>query len=265
MPKKKVSFKLERIDMTNTIERFSNRVENYVKYRPGYPPEVLGLFKSELGLTADSVVADIGSGTGMSARMFLENGNVVYGVEPNDAMRAAAEEYLSDFPAFRSIKGTAEETGLDNDSVDFAVSAQAFHWFDQAAAKREFPRILKPGGYVVLIWNQRQVDTTPFLREYEEFLLKYANDYTLVRHENVTEEALEGFLGKPFSRNAFKNVQIFDFDGLKGRLLSSSYMPSESDARYDAMINELETLFAKHAENGRIEVFYDTQVYWSSI
>jgi SAM-dependent methyltransferase len=251
--------------MTNTVERFSNRVRNYVKYRPGYPPEIIGLFRDKLGLTADSVVADVGSGTGISSRMFLENGNTVYGVEPNDAMRSAAEEYLSGFPAFHSIKGTAEKTGLDDDSVDLVVSAQAFHWFDQQAARVEFARILRRGGYVALIWNERQTDTTPFLVEYEQFLLAYANDYSLVRHENVNEEALEGFFQGSYSQEVFKNIQIFDFDGLKGRLLSSSYMPAESDPRYPGMAEELKTLFAKHAESDRIKIFYNTVVYWSTI
>ncbi|MEP6849962.1 MAG: class I SAM-dependent methyltransferase [Acidobacteriota bacterium] len=249
----------------NTVERFSDRIENYVRYRPGYPPEVLDLFRNDLGLEKDSIVADIGSGTGISTKVFLENGNVVFGVEPNDGMRVAAEQYLAAFPSFRSIKGTAENTGLNEASVDFVVSAQAFHWFDQAAARQEFVWILKPSGIVALIWNQRQVDTTPFLIEYEKFLLKYANDYEQVRHENVNEEALGSFFGKSFSQKAFKNVQILDFDGLKGRVLSSSYMPAEPDPRFLRMVSELETLFAKHAENDKIEVLYDTIVNWSSI
>src|SRR5258708_34875832 len=149
----------------NTVERFSNRVQNYVKSRPGYPPEVLDLFKNELGLTAGSVIADIGSGTGISSRMFLENDNIVYGVEPNDAMRAAADRYLAGFHGFRSIKGTAENTGLPDDSVDFVIAAHAFHWFNQREAHREFARILKSSGYLALIWNERQLGTTPFLRE----------------------------------------------------------------------------------------------------
>lgn len=248
-----------------TVERFSNRADNYVKHRPGYPPEVLRLFKDEMGLTTESLVADVGSGTGISTRMFLENGNGVFGVEPNDAMRAAAEKYLEDIPAFRSIKGTAENTGLETGSVDFVVSAQAFHWFDQQAARKEFARILRPGGYAVLIWNQRQVDTTAFLVEYEQFLLLYANDYSQVRHENINEETLRTFFGKPFSQKSFKNFQIFDFEGLKGRVLSSSYMPVESDERFTGMINELRSLFAKYAENGKIEVFYDTKVYYSRL
>jgi SAM-dependent methyltransferase len=249
----------------STVERFSNRVENYVKYRPGYPPDVLGLFKDELGLTTDSVLADIGSGTGFSSRLFVENGNTVYGVEPNDAMRAAAEKYLADFPTFRSVKGTAENTSLSEDSVDFVIAAQAFHWFDRERSHAELERILKDDGYLALIWNQRQLDTTPFLVEYEKFLLKYASDYRQVRHENVSEEIIAEFFAKPFSRKTFDNFQIFDFDGLKGRMLSASYMPSETDERYDRMIEELRSLFAKHAENDKIKIFYDTLVYYTKL
>ncbi|MGH9819091.1 MAG: methyltransferase domain-containing protein, partial [Pyrinomonadaceae bacterium] len=159
----------------------------------------------------------------------------------------------------------AENTGLNDDSFDFVVSAQAFHWFDRQAARSEFARIVRPGGFTVLIWNQRQIRTTPFLTEYEQFLLGYANDYRQVRHENINEEALREFFGKPFSLDVFKNVQLFDFDGLKGRVLSSSYMPAESDGRYGRMTDELQSLFAKHAENGRIEIFYDTKVYYSRV
>src|SRR5687768_3532729 len=182
-----------------TVERFSDRVENYVKFRPGYPPEVLQLFRDEMGLTPDSVIADAGSGTGISARVFLGNGNTVHGVEPNDAMRKAAEEWLAGFAEFQSREGTAEATGLRDDSVDFVIAAQAFHWFDRDKSREEFLRILKPGGYIVLIWNERQLNSTPFLREYEQFLLKFANDYTRVRHENVGRESL-----KLFFRNEFR-------------------------------------------------------------
>ena len=251
--------------MTSTVERFSNRVENYIKYRPGYPREVLDLFKNEMGLREDSIIADIGSGPGISARIFLENGNIVYGVEPNDGMRAAAEKILKGFPNFKSCDGTAENTGLPDDSVDFVIAAQAFHWFDPQKSHQEFERILKGDGHIVLIWNERRTDTTPFLREYEQFLLGYANDYTLVRHENVNQESLNAFFGVPFSHASFENVQIFNFDGLKGRMLSSSYMPDEADERFDDMVGELRTLFAKHAEHDKIRISYDTNVYWSTI
>ncbi|MDQ3749378.1 MAG: class I SAM-dependent methyltransferase, partial [Acidobacteriota bacterium] len=103
--------------MVDSIERFSNRVENYVKYRPSYPKEVLDLFTAEMNLQKDSVIADIGAGTGISAKLFLENGNQVFGVEPNETMRKAAEEFLKDFSNFKSINGTAENTSLENESV----------------------------------------------------------------------------------------------------------------------------------------------------
>ena len=248
--------------MKESVRRFSNRVENYVKYRPGYPPAVLSLFEGRMGLTSDSVVADIGSGPGISCRLFLENGNPVYGVEPNADMREAAGRLLGNLPNFHNWNGTAENTGLPDASVDFIIAAQAFHWFEPEATQREFRRILKPGGWIALIWNERQLDSTDFLREYESFLLRYANDYEQVRHENITEPVLEKFFGASFRRGAFPNVQILDFEGLRGRLLSSSYMPAEDDPAYIPMIAELTKLFAKHEESGKIKVFYDTNVFY---
>lgn len=246
-----------------TAERFSNRVENYVKYRPGYPPELLAFFRDEMGLTPESVLADVGSGTGISTKLFLENGNTVYAVEPNEAMRAAAEALLAEFPNFHSRSGWAEETGLPDESVDFAVAAQAFHWFDPEKTREEFIRILKPGGHIVLIWNERELDTTPFLREFEQLLLRFAKDYAQVRHENVNETALASFFQKEYRKAVFANSQVLDFDGLLGRVLSSSYMPTDSDESFPAMKSELEALVAKHAENGNIELSYSTTVYYT--
>lgn len=248
--------------MSDTVQRFSNRAANYVKYRPGYPPEVLDLFKTEMGLYRSSVLADIGSGTGLSARLFLENGNTVYGVEPNSAMREAAQEYLKEFPNFISHDGTAENTNLDDASLDFVIAAQAFHWFNAEKTRTEFQRVLKPAGYVVLMWNERQLDRTEFLREYEEFLLKYAVDYEKVRHENIDQEKLADFFQADYRRTTFANEQIFDLGGLRGRLLSASYMPAEDDPSFPALEKELKELFAKHSEQGRIKVFYDTNIYY---
>lgn len=248
--------------MSNTVERFSNRVANYIKYRPGYPPQVLELFKNEMGLTAAKVVADIGSGTGLSTKPFLENGNTVYGVEPNAAMREAAEEYLRDFPNFISHDGTAEKTNLDDASIDFVTAAQAFHWFDPDKTRDEFVRILKPAGYIVLIWNERQLDTTEFLRDYEKLLIKHANDYERVRHENIDQEKLGAFFQSGYERATFSNEQVFDFEGLRGRLLSSSYMPAEDDPSFPALEKDLRAIFTKHAEKDRIKVFYDTNIYY---
>ncbi len=251
--------------MSDTIERFSNRVDNYAKYRPDYPSQILELLRRKCGLTRESIIADIGCGTGISSRMFLENGGRVFGVEPNTAMREAAIKYLEQFPWFIPVAGTAEATTLADASVDIVVAAQAFHWFDPDKTRTEFKRILKPGGFVVLIWNERQLDTTPFLAEYEAFLLKYATDYTKVRHENTDAESLKHFFEKEPSYAVFQNEQTFDLNELKGRMLSSSYMPDEESAVYTAMIDELKTLFAKHNESGKIKVLYDTNIYYSQV
>jgi SAM-dependent methyltransferase len=249
--------------MSDTVKRFSDRVENYVKYRPGYPAQILDVFRAEMDLDENSVVADIGSGTGISARLFLENGNPVYGVEPNAEMRRAAEDLLRDFPKFVSVDGTAENTTLETASVDFVTAAQAFHWFDPERTRAEFRRILRPGGFVALMWNERLLDANDFLREYENFIIRYGRDYQQVRHDNIDVEKLNNFFRSDFSQRSFPNVQRLDFEGLRGRMLSSSYMPTESDERFERMILELKSLFDKYAENGKIEILYDTNIFYT--
>lgn len=251
--------------MTDTVERFSNRVANYVKYRPHYPADVVEFLRKDFGLTREMVIADIGCGTGISSELFLKNGNSVIGVEPNDAMREAAIEYLKSYRNFRPVIATAEATTLDDNSIDMVLAGQAFHWFDLEKTKREFKRILKPNGFVALMWNERQLDTTEYLKEYEEFLVKYSTDYSVVRHDRFDDGVLEKYFDCEVTKAVFKNFQDFDFDGVKGRMLSSSYMPSETDAVYPAMIDELQTLFANHAESGRIRVLYDTILYVSRL
>lgn len=245
-----------------TTERFSNRVENYVKYRPNYPQEVLKLFQCEMNLTTDSIIADIGSGTGISSKIFLENGNVVYGIEPNKAMRNAAETFLKDFPKFQSIDASAENTTLADNSVDFIIAAQAFHWFDKIRTFQEFQRILKKKGFIVLIWNERLLDATPFLVGYEKLLLEFGTDYKAVRHDKINDEVLKDFFQGDYNFVTFKNVQIFDYQGLKGRLLSSSYTPSEEYPSFAKMLEKLKTLFAEHQKNDTIEFLYSTQIYY---
>lgn len=249
--------------MSDTVERFSNRVENYVKYRPSYPKEVLDLFRDEMNLNENSVIADIGSGTGISAKLFLENGNEVFGVEPNEIMREAAEDFLQDFPKFKSINGTAENTTLGENSVDFVIAAQAFHWFDQEKTRQEFKRILKEKGFIVLIWNERQLDTNEFLRDYEKILIEFGTDYQQVRHENITKEILEKAFQTKFRQATFENSQTLGFEGMKGRILSSSYIPSPEHPRFDGLIKNLKTLFAEHQKNGKIQVLYDTNIFYS--
>jgi SAM-dependent methyltransferase len=246
-------------------QRFSSRVENYVRFRPGYPPEVLERLKSECGLTPDSVIADIASGTGIFTRMLAENGNRVFGVEPNDEMRRAGEQLLESYSAFTSIAGTAETTTLPDHSVDMVTAAQAAHWFDREKARREFIRILKPGGWLVLLWNERRADSTPFLREYEHLLLAYGTDYREVRHERTTAEIADFFSPSPFRSSTLEMRQQVDYLGLEGRLLSSSYTPTSDQANYDAMLRELRRIFDAHQDNGSVSLDYNTLVYYGRL
>ena len=247
---------------TNSTARFSDRVRNYVLYRPGYPPAVLDVLRAEAGLAPGQEIADVGSGTGISARLFLDAGHPVHAVEPNAEMRAAAEGLLGADPRFHSVAGTAEATTLPDASVDLVVAAQAFHWFDPAAVRRDWRRILRPGGWMVLLWNARKTDTTPFLRDYEALLHAHGTDYAAVNHENVTAESIGAVLGEGFGRRDVPNEQVFDLEGLTGRLLSSSYAPAEGHPGHAPMMQALERLFRTHAQDGRVRFEYDTQIYW---
>ena len=250
---------------SNATSRFSDRVENYVLYRPGYPPEALQVVKKECGLSPAHVVADIASGTGIWTRMLLEHGNFVYGVEPNAEMRQAGERLLAGFPQFTSVAGKAEATTLADKSVDFVTSAQAAHWFDRERSRQEFARILKPGGWLVLLWNERITNATPFLREYEQLLLRYGTDYELVRHERTTDAVNEFFDPAPFQERGFAMRQEFDYAGLEGRLLSSSYAPGPGHAKHAPMLHELRRIFDEHARNSRVAFDYKTRVYFGRI
>jgi SAM-dependent methyltransferase len=245
----------------NSTTRFSDRVDNYIKYRPHYPPQILDYVKAQNVLSDDSVIADIGSGTGISTELFLKNVNTVYAVEPNKEMREAAERLLSGYKNFISVNGTAESTTLPNESIDLIIAGQAFHWFDIPNAITEFKRILKSGGNVVLMWNVKQLDSSPFMRDYEKMLLEYGTDYQEVKHENLGEDIFKKFYANGCDVKTFPNEQVFDLEGLKGRLLSSSYAPNEQSEDYKPMITVLETIFNKHNKNGKITFDYITQVY----
>ncbi len=248
--------------MTDPTARFSDRVANYVRHRPGYPPRVLEVLREEAGLRSAHPVADVGSGTGISTRLFLENGNPVFAVEPNREMRAAAEALLAHHPGFHSVDGTADATGLPDASVDFVVAAQAFHWFDPAAAAAEWERILRPGGWRVLLWNTRSIERTPFLRGYEALLREHGTDYAAVNHaDTVGEAALGTVLGERFRRRAVPNRQVFDLGGLRGRLLSSSYAPAEGHPGHEPMMRALERLFREHAREGQVAFEYETEIF----
>jgi SAM-dependent methyltransferase len=244
------------------VARFSNRARDYAKYRPHYPHNVVQALHETCGLTPQHLVADVGCGPGMLAEIFLHNGNRVIGVEPNAEMRLAGEKYLAGYPAFRMIEGSAEATTLDSASVDFVVAGQAFHWFRPQQARLEFARILKPGGWAVMVWNDRDTESTPFLQAYDALVRQYSTDYEQVSHKWVASyEALQGFFA-PHEMTLIKqhNQQRLDLDGLRGRLLSSSYIP-KSGERYEAMLRALPQLFSTHAGEGRVVLEYDTNIY----
>lgn len=249
----------------DSIQRFSSRVHNYALYRPGYPPEVIELLKTECGLTTNSIVADIAFGTGIFSRLLLENGNRVIGVEPNPEMRREGEKFLNSYPRFTSVIGTAEDTTLASNSVDIVTAAQAAHWFDKQKASAEFRRILKPEGWAVLLWNDRCTDATDFQRQYEQLLKTYGTDYEEVRQRGMTL-AIEAFFAHSALRTReFEYAQTFDYAGLEGRLLSSSYAPQKGENNYEPMQRDLRRIFDDHEQNGRISFDYDTRVYYGHL
>jgi SAM-dependent methyltransferase len=247
------------------MARFSDRVENYVRYRPGYPSEVLGLLRTECGLLPGHVIADVASGTGVFTQLLLENGNKVYAVEPNAEMREMGAQLLAKYDRLVSIAGTAEGTTLGSASVDFVTAAQAAHWFDLRRTRTEFVRILKPEGWCVLIWNERSTETTAFLREYEQLLLTYGTDYKEVRHERTTAIIHEFFAPASCQERVFELQQKFDYEGAAGRLLSSSYVPLVGHPGYEPMMRELERIFRTHSRNGIVEFEYKTRVYFGNL
>ena len=249
------------IDVTH---RFADRVDNYVKYRPHYPKEMFSFLLSENIVNANSVIADIGSGTGISTEPFLQMDLKVFAVEPNKEMREAAEKLFSSNNNFVSLDASAEHTTLEDRSVDVVLAGQAFHWFDKEKAKQEFKRILKPNGYVVLMWNDRRTNSTDFLRSYEDFLQACAIDYKQVNHKNTQDKAIfNSFFGENnYQEKWFDNFQEVDYTGLKGRVLSSSYMPNEGHKDFDHMMYCLKKVFARYQQNNKVRLDYETKIYY---
>lgn len=246
--------------------RFSSRVADYIRYRPGYPTGVRDLLRAECALRSGHVIADVGSGTGFLSELFLKNGNRVFGIEPNEAMRQAGEEYLAEFDNFTSVNGSAEATTLDDACGDFVVCGQAFHWFEPNAARREFARILKPDGWVVIVWNERLTDTTPFLRDYEALLRKFGTDYSKVNESYPREEQMRTFFAaNEFRSHELPNFQDFDFDGLAGRVRSSSYMPAADHPSFESMVAELRRIFDAHQQSSRVRVEYNTRLHFGHL
>jgi len=228
----------------NPTQRFSSRVGNYARCRPSYPLEIIDILRHECGLTSDSVIADLASGTGIFTRLLLENGNPVYGVEPNQAMREAGELYLASYRNFNSVRGTAEDTTLPDASVDLVTVAQAAHWFDRERALKEFRRILKSGGY-------------------EQLLENFGTDYEEVKRRDNASMQFFGLI--PHQTRILQNFQDFDYASLEGRLLSSSYTPQPGHPSHESMLVELRRIFEDHQRSGLVRMEYDTKLYFGQL
>ena len=245
----------------DSTSRFSDRVENYLKYRPSYPRALVDHLQNVSILDRGNVIADVGSGTGKLSEVFLERGFPIIGVEPNREMREAAELILSDCPKFESVEGTAETTGLPRQAIDLLICGQAFHWFNLPQTKVEWQRILAPDAWVALIWNERDTDSA-FLADYEKFLHTYAKSYSEVSHRNIDTATIQSF----FSPNQvdikeFENYQHFDFPALLGRYMSSSYAYTSGDPEFDEAVKALRGLFEIHAVDNRVRFGYKTRAY----
>jgi SAM-dependent methyltransferase len=241
-------------------QRFSSRVEDYVRYRPSYPGGIVELLSRECGLTAQSRIADIGSGTGLLARLFLDFGCEVLGVEPNPEMRRAGERLLAGRPRFHSVDGRAEATTLPGGSVDFVTAAQAFHWFEPQQARVEFRRILRPGGWVVLVWNERR-RVPGFMADYEDLIARYGPE----RPHLEAHDMARFFGGAAWRLAKLPNQQQFDLEGLRGRFLSSSYSPLPGAPGYQPSMQDIARLFEEHQEDGRVTLLYETDIYFGTL
>ncbi len=246
-------------------DRFTDRVDDYARHRPGYPRGVIAHIVEVTGLSAEWIVADVGSGTGLSSLPFLNQGNRVHAVEPNAAMRSAAEAWLGTRPGFTSVDGSAEATGLGSASVDLVVVGQAFHWFDRDATRKEFARILRRPGWVALFWNTRITAGDPFSEGYERLLERFGTDYAAVRHDRIDPGAIQRFFTGDAELFVLPNEQTLDLEGLRGRLLSSSYTPAEGDATRPAMLDALDALHSTTHDGGYVRMRYETQLWVGSL
>jgi SAM-dependent methyltransferase len=244
----------------NPTQRFSDRVDDYVRYRPSYPAPLI-----DRRLEAGPVVADVGSGTGILTRLLLAKGARVIGIEPNSAMRAAAEQALSGEARFESKDTRAEATGLADASVDMITAAQSFHWFEPVPTRAEFARILKPGRQVALIRNQRF--DTPLNRDYEAMLERFAPEHQAFRYRDraAASQVRPFFAPQAVEFETFAFEQRFDEAGLRGLLTSSSDTPRSDHPLFDRMMIELTALFHRHAENGEVVVQYETILWHGSL
>lgn len=248
-------------------EKFDGKGRLYARFRPSYPPEFVEYLFSEIGITADAVLADIGSGTGILTGQLLERGHTVYAVEPNADMRAVAEERLGRLDRFVSVNGTAESTTLVSHSVDSVTVAQAFHWFDRERFKQECRRILKPGGKVILVWNSRD-EASPIVRDNAVINQTYCprfKGFSGGLYDTINKGDFSDFFEGPYRAKRFEHPLRFDEQGFIGRNLSASYAPKEADGQYAAYIAALKRLFDTYSDGHTLLVPHVTGCYSGTV
>lgn len=252
--------------LPNPTQRFSGRVESYKRYRPGYPAEIVDLLRRECALSNNAAIADVAAGTGLLTEIFLAAGFSVTAVEPNDEMRAALAKLKQRSPNLRCVTGTAEDTTLPDHSIDLITVAQAMHWFNLDRTRAEFARILKPGGWCAVLYNNRRMSGDPFHEVYERFLLDFGIDYKAVKEQHVGRKRLAQFFApSPMKCESLLNAQPLTLEALQGRVLSSSYIPQPGDPRFPPMNAALEKLFADHARDGAVTMIHDCMVCWGQL
>lgn len=246
-------------------KQFDGKSEIYSRYRPDYPVDIILLLKENAGFKDDSIIADIGSGTGLFAKLFLRNGNTVYCVEPNSDMRNRAVRDIGEFNNCILVNGSAEKTTLPENAVDFIVAAQSFHWFDPVLAKKEFSRILKPGGFIALVWNDRKELPEGINHDYEAICRKYSKNYHESGSKVLNEEALKNFFNGDYKLLVIEHNQKLDLEGLKGRYFSASYAINEEDDHYEELLKSFEEAFLRNQKNGFVKLEYETKVYLGTL
>jgi SAM-dependent methyltransferase len=244
----------------SSSDRFLGRVEAYAKYRPSYPAAAIDLLAARCGLKPGVHAVDLGSGTGILSALLLQRGARVYGIEPNREMRAYSELALGG--EFHTESGTAENTHMPDRFFDLLVAGQAFHWFDPRKARVEALRILKPGAWAALFWNERQKGVVPFLEDYEALLRRYAPEYDAVAALRAQDEGIGAFFGHPPQLATFPNQQVLDFEGLAGRVMSSSYAPTRDQPEHGPLMAGLREVFDGHQCDGKVVFPYETLVYF---
>jgi len=254
--------------MDDTYRHYSRIVENYSRYRPRYPHQFMAWLSAECDLSPAHTVADIGSGTGLLAELFLQHGNYVYGVEPNVDMRVAAEQRFHTYPLFTSIAATAEATTLADNSVHMITVGNAFHWFNHDQARHEFVRILIPHGWVVLVWNLERNNGSPFAMAFEQFWQTHIDPSARFAglHERKRPDYLTHFFGPDnLKEKRLDNYQVCNFETLKGLALSFLKAPQVNEPQYPAMLDELKALFNHYQENGTVTLEYDTAIVYGQV